>query len=288
MVTGDNKGHKYEKQIADILKKKKIPMPQGPAGSGGGTDMTILYNKKKITFEMKNNTRDPDYGQCVIKPKLVGKKWIWEWSKDAKKKKPEVIKFYDNWKCIDGTVGVLEYIKKKNLIPNKHRVENSNITKRMKIEDQHNFEDTKNKVPVEAFGLFYKKKSDYVQIGKGYGFFHINKDTAGLGTEKFDAEFTLRLRAKSYDDHYPICSKCKIRYKSRTKICKKCENYLKSDKKEICKDCGKDDVQYKEFEHVYFDYGFMVVLKCTKIKNKSKFNIEEKWGQEFPPIISKS
>ena len=99
----------------------------------------------------------------------------------------------------------------------------------MKNEDQRKFEDVKNKVPVEAFTLFYKKKSDYVQIGKGYGFFHIDKDTANLGTEKFDAEFTLRLRAKSYDNHYPVCSKCKIRYKSRTKICKKCGNHLKSD-----------------------------------------------------------
>ena len=50
-----------------------------------------------FNLEMKNNVKDPDYGQCVVKPKLVGKKWIWEWSKDAKKKKPEVIKFYDNW-----------------------------------------------------------------------------------------------------------------------------------------------------------------------------------------------
>ena len=78
MVTGNNKGHKYEKQIEDILKKKKIPMTQGPAGSGGGADMTILHNRKEITFEMKNNVKDPDYGQCVVKPKLVGKKELGE------------------------------------------------------------------------------------------------------------------------------------------------------------------------------------------------------------------
>ena len=287
MVTGDNKGHKYEKQIEDILKKKRIPMTQGPAGSGGGTDMKILHNNKEITLEIKNNVKDPDYGQCLVKPKLVGKKWIWEWSVTSKKKKSDVIRVYDNWKCIDGTVGVLEYINKKNIIPNMYRIENSNITEKMKSEDQRNFEDTKNNIPVEAFTSFYKKKSDYLQIGAGYGFFHIDKDTANLGTEKFDAMFTLRLRAKTHNNHYPVCSKCKIRYKPTTKICKKCDEELKftDDEMKPCKNCG-NDIPYKKFEHVWWDYSFIVVLKCTKIKNKSKFNIEEFEDQKFPHIIN--
>ena len=50
---------------------------------------------------MKNNVKDPDYGQCVVIPKQVGKKWIWDWSPGSKKNKPEVIEFYNNLECID-------------------------------------------------------------------------------------------------------------------------------------------------------------------------------------------
>ena len=112
MVTGDNKGHAYEKKIAKILKEKKIPMPNDtPAGSGAGTDMIIFHNNKPLPFEMKNNVRDPDYGQCVVRPMKVGNRW--DWSDKSKKKKPELIEFYNNLKCVDGTVGVLEDVNKK-------------------------------------------------------------------------------------------------------------------------------------------------------------------------------
>ena len=137
MVTGDNKGHTYEKKITEILKKKKIPLPsEDPAGSADGSDLTFLYKKQEIPFEMKNNVKDPDYGQCVVIPKQVGKKWIWDWSPGSKKNKPEVIEFYNNLECIDGSVGVLEYIKNKNFTPNKRRVDDSKLTEKLKNQDQ--------------------------------------------------------------------------------------------------------------------------------------------------------
>ena len=99
MAHGDNAGIKYEKDIVDILKMKKIPMTQGPAGSGVGTDMEILYNNKKITFEMKNNVKDPDYGQCGIWPtKNEDGSYSWDWNDESKRKKPDVIEFYDKFK----------------------------------------------------------------------------------------------------------------------------------------------------------------------------------------------
>ena len=286
MVYGDNAGIKYEKDIVDILKMKKIPMTQGPAGSGVGTDMEILYNNKKITFEMKNNVRDPDYGQCGFWPtENEDGSYSWDWNDESKRKKPDVIEFYDKFKCIDGTVGILNYIDKKKMKPNKLRSGDKDITKEQRDED-FEIEDTENRVPVEAFTLFYQEKSNYVQIGNGYGFYHINKDVANLGTEKFDAEFILRIRAKPHDTHYPLCVKCKTRYKPRTKICKKCDNELKTKTLQTCPICSKD-IPYSRFEHVYFDYSFFVVMKCDKNSVKeSKFNIEGKWGQEFPPIQS--
>ena len=90
MVQGKNKGHRYEYKIVDILKKKQIPMTQGPAGSGVGADMEILYNNKKITFEMKNNVRDPDYGQCVIwSTENEDGSYSWDWNDESKRKNPK-------------------------------------------------------------------------------------------------------------------------------------------------------------------------------------------------------
>ena len=48
----------------------------------------------------------------------------------------------------------------------------------------------------QAFAKFHGKKSQYVQIGNKHGFFQSIMDSAKLGTEKFEAEFTLRFRAK--------------------------------------------------------------------------------------------
>lgn len=286
MGLGKNKGHSYEEKIAKILETKNITMPSGgPAGSSDGSDLTFLHNNKEISFEMKNNVKDPDYGQCVVIPKKTGKKWIWDWSPHSKKKKPEVIEFYNNLKCTDGSIGVLKYINKKNLTPNKYRLDNSELTKNSKLQDLKNFEDSKNKISVEAFSLFYKKKSIYLQVGKGFGFYHINDDVADLGTEKFDAEFILRLRAKSHFNHHPVCSECKKQYRPPTETCNKCKKELKlpDNKKKDCPDCGFP-TEYKKFKHVWWDYSFIVVLKCKKILKISKLNIEPTKNQKFPPI----
>ena len=49
MVTGDNKGHVYEKKIVQILEDKKIiPVGKQGAGSGPGTDITFFHNKKEF------------------------------------------------------------------------------------------------------------------------------------------------------------------------------------------------------------------------------------------------
>ena len=78
MVTGDNKGHVYEKKIVKILKKKNL-LPDGSfgAGSGPGTDVVFLHKKKKYKLEIKNSVTAPDYGQKRLIPYLSGKTWKW-------------------------------------------------------------------------------------------------------------------------------------------------------------------------------------------------------------------
>ena len=84
------------------------------------------------------------------------------------------------------------------LIPNKYRKPDSELTLKDVKGDQQNFEDRSFSISDEAFTIFYEDKSDYVQIGGGKGFFHLVNDKANLGTEKFHGKFVLRFRAKRH------------------------------------------------------------------------------------------
>ena len=48
MVKGDNKGHKYEKKIVEILKNKKL-MPTEVAGAGSALGLMLSF-----CIEVKN------------------------------------------------------------------------------------------------------------------------------------------------------------------------------------------------------------------------------------------
>ena len=228
MVTGDNKGHKYEKKIVKILEDKNI-IPSGTAGAGNGpgTDVTFFHNKKKVKVEIKNSVTDPDYGQKRLIPKKIGSEWKWNWAPGVIGE--DITKHYTD-------IGVLDYLDKKKIIPNKYRKPDSELTLKDVKEDQVNFEDRKYGISSDAFGIFYEKKADYVQIGRCLGLYHLNKDVAKFGTTKFDGKFILRFRAKRHTTKNFHC------------------------------------------------YSFFAVLKCRKVKAKSKKNFEEFEGQSFPEI----
>ena len=95
-------------------------------------------------------------------------------------------------------MGVLDYLDKKNIIPNKYRKDDDRLTLKDVKDDQKNFEDKTYTISNDAFVKFYEDKADYVQIGKGYGLFHLKEDKAKLGTEQFRGEFILRFRAKRH------------------------------------------------------------------------------------------
>jgi hypothetical protein len=190
MVTGDNKGHVYEKKIVKILQDRKL-VPEGAtgAGSGPGTDAVFLHNKKQFKLEIKNNVTSPDYGQKRLIPYLEGKKWKWNWAPGVIDEK--ITKHYTS-------LGVLDYLNKKNITPNKYRKSNDSLTLKDVKQDQENFEDKTYAIGNEAFVKFYEDKANYVQVGKGFGLFHLKSDKAKLGTEKFNGEFILRFRAKRH------------------------------------------------------------------------------------------
>lgn len=267
----DNKGHKYEKKIAKIMKEKQVHLPKEPAGSSGDTDLEFLHKGGKYSLELKENVTKPDWGQVGVNYNLNK----WEWS-SAREKKKEIVEVYEKIEH-KGVVGVLNFLN-TNFIPNKGRLKK--IGKKERVEDVKLLEE---RIQLESDSIKkYYAKTDYLQVGDGYGLYHFKSDIAKLGTNEIDAKFELRLRMKSHHNHHNRCPKCKGRYQGSYKKCKKCGLQLKGSPKK-CNDCGAG-VQYSEFIHVYDNYSFFAVLKCKSISKKSKINIEENNEQKFPLI----
>ena len=96
MVQGPNKGHRYEDGIAQKLLEHQIVIKQVcpdchkyekfssvqekcpscdvdlqlTAGSGTQEDIIFRHNGKDFSLEVKNNPKDPDWGQCELMPTL--------------------------------------------------------------------------------------------------------------------------------------------------------------------------------------------------------------------------
>ena len=190
MVKGDNKGHRYEKKIVEILKNKKLmPTEVAGAGSGPGIDAFFLHRGKKYSVEVKNRANGAEFGQKRLVPEKKGKEWKWDWAPKVKG-----MKITDHYIKL----GVLDYLDKKKIIPNKYRKPDPELTFEDVKEDQKNFEDVTYNISDETIGMFYEDKADYIQIGNGYGLYHPKTDKAKLGTEKFHGKFFLRFRAKRH------------------------------------------------------------------------------------------
>ena len=190
MVKGDNKGHRYEKKIVQILKNKKLmPSEVDGAGSGPGIDAFFLHRGKKYSIEVKNRANGAEFGQKRLVPEKKGKEWKWDLAPKVKG-----MKITDHYTKL----GVLDYLNKKKIIPNKYRKPDPELTFKDVKEDQKNFEDVTYEISDETIGMFYENKADYIQIGNGYGLYHPKTDRAKLGTEKFHGKFVLRFRAKRH------------------------------------------------------------------------------------------
>jgi hypothetical protein len=219
---GYNKGDNYEQNIFDLLTSKGlIAIGSARGGAGNATDIKFLHDFQEYNLEVKLDL-EADYGQKMLK-------WdngIWSWCVDD-----AVTSFYTS-------VGVLDIVNAKNLIPNRYSIARDEITAQQKNQDQKAFED---KVEIEINSLydFYGGKDCYyIQIG-GYGFYHLKQDILSLGTPQFDCRMKLRLRAKTIHSS-PV-----------------------------------------------YKYGFYAVLKVDKKEKpkKSCYDLEQKDGREFPPII---
>ncbi|MEM2914882.1 MAG: hypothetical protein QXH91_05745 [Candidatus Bathyarchaeia archaeon] len=178
-----NKGDAYENNIFRILKAKGLLVAGAKrAGAGGGADVVFLHKGKSYKLEIKLD-KGVDYGQKML---VWSAKDGWRWSEDD-----DVTRLYTE-------LGVLKFLKKKGVVPIKFSKPNTNITQADKEADQKNFEDRLPNIPMEALFKYYEGKGCfYIQIGKGFGFYHLSKDVAKLGTQQFNAILRLRFRAKT-------------------------------------------------------------------------------------------
>ena len=183
MVWDKNKGHWYEinigekllehkiavKQVCPECHKGKFSLVQGKcpscdvdlqltAGSGTQEDVIFRHNGKDFSLEVKNNPKDPDWGQCELMPTLENGNWVWDYSDKAKKTKSKLLEYYNQYPFKDGSIGVLTYLKNKTFIPNKHRIPDGEMTFNLRKEDQRGFEDTKHKISTLAFAKFHEEK----------------------------------------------------------------------------------------------------------------------------------
>lgn len=176
-----NKGDAYEEEIFLILKNRGlIPTDLKRAGACTGTDVIFLHNGEPFNLEVKNGT-GADYGQCMLR--WENGEWIWSVDND-------VTRFYTE-------IGVLNILKGRNVTPIKFNKPNNEITVNDRTKDRRAFE-KRIEIPTKALMKFYSgKKVFYIQIGDGFGFFHLEKDVANLGTEQFKGKMLLRFRAKT-------------------------------------------------------------------------------------------
>lgn len=235
---GKNKGHVYEDMIFELLEKTGLLYPKTKhEGMAGGVDAVFCHLGKPYNLEVKNGL-DADYGQTFLKWGKDG----WGWLGDD-----EASRFFDQR-------GALIYLRKKGIVPIKYNKLKEKLTFDDMHKDQVAFEDATFVVKAEALWKYYSAKDvHYIQIGSGYGFYHLDADVAKLGTQQFTDDLILRFRAKCHN-HY---------------------RRIKNEKGEVIKKIPTP-----------WNYSFIAVLKVkSKPKPKrSKYNIEKNKDQDFPPI----
>ncbi|VVB65705.1 Uncharacterised protein [Candidatus Gugararchaeum adminiculabundum] len=233
MVLGKNKGHTYEDKIFEILESSGLLFPGTvKEGMAGGVDAVFCHLGKPYNLEVKNGL-SADYGQKKFN---WSKKEGWTWSEN------------DDTTRLYSLLKVLQRVRNKNIVPRRYSKEKTRITYKDAEIDQKAFEDRTCIVKAESLWKYYgEKDAHYIQVGSGYGFYHLDRDVAKLGTEQFNSDFILRFRAKYHD---------------------------------------RVDRQGGTLVPTPWNYSFFAVLKVkSKPKPKrSKYNLEESDDQEFPPI----
>lgn len=182
MVTINEKyasgGFDYETEINDKLKKhgKTDPDAKTAGSSGDAPDAKFSHNGEDHFLEVKKD-KNAMYGQIELKHD--GEKW--HISDKSRAKYPETAK------SIEAT-GFLHKVNKQWGKPT------GDYEKDLQLGNvYHTHPDTE---PIKAhYGK--DRKTNYIQIGGGHGFYHTGDDKAKLGSPELDGKTQLRARMKA-------------------------------------------------------------------------------------------
>ena len=170
-------GRDYEEFVNDRLKKHGRARPDATtAGSSGDApDATFLHKNKEHNLEIKKD-KGAMFGQMELHHN--GKEW--DASENTKKKYPETYK----------SIKKSGFFKTLNDRWGKPSGDYEKDLKMGNVYHSH-----PNADPIKAhYGK--DRKTNYIQIGSGHGFYHTGDDVAKLGSPELHGETQIRARMK--------------------------------------------------------------------------------------------
>jgi len=188
-------GFLYESKIQDIFKKNKIAPPgfKPAASDPNAPDAAFIYGGITYKMEVKLDLK-VDFGQGTLDYDLKKDKWVLGGSNTPAA---------EHMREFLTGLGVLRIINSNKGWgdkgpPRKFTVPLKQFKKQDVDYDYKHFTDKFIVIPnSNAVAEYYaKKKTYYIQIGAGYGLYHMMKDPARLGTTPFKPQLRLRIRLK--------------------------------------------------------------------------------------------
>ena len=170
-------GFNYEKEINDKLKKLgKADKNSTTAGSSADApDAKFTHDGEEHHLEVKQNSKAM-FGQIELHHD--GKKW--DISERSKKKYP----------ATHAAIAATGFLKKINKQWDKPTGDYDTDLQLGNVYHTHHDAE-----PIKAhYGT--DRKTNYIQIGGGHGFYHTGNDAAGLGSPELEGKATLRARMK--------------------------------------------------------------------------------------------
>lgn len=188
----DNKGLLYENKINKSLKKAKLQRLtfQGAGSDSNAPDAELTLKGKPYKVEVKLDLK-VDFGQGSLDYDKEKKKWVLGGADtDSAKQMREFLE-------VLGVPRIVNLKWGRHGIPRKFTVPTSQYTQKDVDHDYSKFTDFFVQVPSDSVAKYYSsKKTYYIQVGGGYGFYWMGQDAAHLGIPKFTVNLRLRVRLK--------------------------------------------------------------------------------------------
>lgn len=188
----ENKGLLYEEKLNKSLKKAGLQRLSfhGAGADSNAPDAEMTLKNKPYKVEVKLDTK-VDFGQGSLDYDLVKKKWtLGGADTESAKQMREFLEML-------GVVRIVNLRWGRHGAPRKFTIPTSQYTKKDVDFDYSHFTDFFVQVPSDSVAKYYaSKKTYYIQVGGGYGFYWMGSDVAKLGVTKFMVNLRLRVRLK--------------------------------------------------------------------------------------------